>query len=176
MQGWCRGVQGGYKKIQNNTKNTKKIQKIQKVQKIQKKYKKNTKNTKIRPCPMQRCVGHTAWAPEGREGRSQGGPKGHRLEVGARRAPKLLVSNILHKCLQILLVFSCPCIPVPSLLTDQSVTNIFEYSNILVTNIYSDIRSYQFFFYKYIRTFIRIKFVCTNIFGHSLVSVLECKT
>ena len=28
-----------------------------------------------------------AWAPEGREGRSQGGPKGHQLEVGARRAP-----------------------------------------------------------------------------------------
>ena len=51
----------------------------------------------------------------------------------------------------------------------------FEYSNILVTNIYSDIRSYQFFFYKYIRTFVRVKFVCTNIFGHSLVSVLECK-
>ena len=40
------------------------------------------------------CMGHTAWAPEGREGRSQGGPKGRRLEVGARRAPKLLVLNI----------------------------------------------------------------------------------
>ena len=60
--------------------------------------------------------------------------------------------------------------------TYQSVTNIFEYSNILVTNIYSDIRSYQCFFYEYIRTFVRVKFVCTNIFGHSLVSVLECKT
>ena len=59
---------------------------------------------------------------------------------------------------------------------DQSVTNIFEYSNILVTNIYSDIHSYQFFFYEYIRTFVRVKFVCTNIFGHSLVSLLECKT
>ena len=59
---------------------------------------------------------------------------------------------------------------------EQSVTNIFEYSNILATNIYSDIRSYQFFFYEYIRTFVRVKFVCTNIFGHSLVSVLECKT
>ena len=57
-------------------------------------------------------------------------------------------------------------------LEEQSVTNIFEYSNILVTNIYSDIRSYQFFFYEYIRTFVRVKFVCTNIFGHSLVSVL----
>ena len=53
---------------------------------------------------------------------------------------------------------------------------IFEYSNILVTNIYSDIRSYQFFFYEYIRTFVRVKFVCKNIFGYSLVSVLECKT
>merc|ERR1712001_792443 len=53
---------------------------------------------------------------------------------------------------------------------------IFEYSNILVTNIYLDIRSYQFFFYEYIRTFVRVKFVCTNIFRHSLVSVLECKT
>ena len=51
---------------------------------------------------------------------------------------------------------------------------IFKYSNILVTNIYSDIRS--FFFYEYIWTFVRVKFVCTNIFGHSLVSVLECKT
>ena len=48
---------------------------------------------------------------------------------------------------------------------------IFEYSN-----IYSDIRSNQFFFYEYIRTFVRVKFVCTNIFGHSLVNVLECKT
>ena len=38
-----------------------------------------------------RCVGHTAWAPEGREGRSQAGPKGRRLEVGARRAHRLLV-------------------------------------------------------------------------------------
>ena len=45
-----------------------------------------------------RCVrflGHTAWAPEGRNGRSQGGPKGRKLEVGARRAPKLLVVNIV---------------------------------------------------------------------------------
>ena len=40
---------------------------------------------------LHRCMGHTAWAPVGREGRSQAGPKGHRLEVGARRAPKLLV-------------------------------------------------------------------------------------
>ena len=60
--------------------------------------------------------------------------------------------------------------------TFQSVTNIFEYSNIFVTNIYSDIHSNQFFFYEYIQTFVRVKFVCTNIFGHSLVRVLECKT
>ena len=31
--------------------------------------------------------------PEG----PKGGPKGHRLEVGARRAPKLLVFNKNHK-------------------------------------------------------------------------------
>ena len=67
----------------------------------------------------------------------------------------------------------CKQWPKPS---GQSVTNIIEYSNILVTNIYSDFRSYQFFFCEYIRTFVRVKFVCTNIFGHSLVSVLECKT
>ena len=42
-----------------------------------------------------RYMGHTAWAPEGREGRSQRGPKGRKLEVGARRAPKLLVVDIV---------------------------------------------------------------------------------
>ena len=41
--------------------------------------------------------------------------------------------------------------------------------------MYSDIRSDQFFFYEYIRTFIRVKFVCRNIFGYSFVSVLECR-
>ena len=40
---------------------------------------------------MQCCVGHTAWAPDGREGRSQAGPKGCQQEVGAQRAPRLLV-------------------------------------------------------------------------------------
>ena len=50
---------------------------------------------------------------------------------------------------------------------------IFEYSNILGTNIYSDIRSGQFCLYEYIRTFVRVKFVFTNIFGHSFMSVLE---
>ena len=37
-------------------------------------------------------MGHTAWAPEGRY---QAGPKGRNLEVGARRAPRLLVLHIL---------------------------------------------------------------------------------
>ena len=40
-------------------------------------------------CPLG--VGHTAWAPEGHEGQSQKGQKGLKLEVGARRAPRLLV-------------------------------------------------------------------------------------
>ena len=40
---------------------------------------------------MDGGVGHTAWAPEGREGRSQAGPKGRQLEVGSRRGPRLLV-------------------------------------------------------------------------------------
>ena len=53
------------------------------------------------------------------------------------------------------------------------MTNIFEYSNILGTNIYSDIRSGQFCLYEYIRTFVWVKFVCTNIFRHSFMSVLE---
>ena len=46
-------------------------------------------------------------------------------------------------------------------------------SNILGTNIYSDIHSGQFCLYEYIRTFVRVKFVCTNIFRHSFMSVLE---
>ena len=41
----------------------------------------------------------------------------------------------------------------------QSVTNIFEYSNILDPNIYSDIRSYQNF--------------DTNIFGYSFMSKIS---
>ena len=43
----------------------------------------------------------------------------------------------------------------------QSVTNIFEYSNIRI--YWSRI---------YIRTFVRINFSFTNIFGHSFVSNL----
>ena len=43
---------------------------------------------------MVLACGHTAWAPEGREGRSQAGSKGRNLDVEARRAPRLLVSYI----------------------------------------------------------------------------------
>ena len=39
---------------------------------------------------MQRCVGHTAWAPEG----PKAGGKGRQLEVGAQRPPRLLLSYI----------------------------------------------------------------------------------
>ena len=45
-----------------------------------KKNEKNEKNASL----MDEGVGHTAWAPEGREGRSQAGPKGQKA---ARRAP-----------------------------------------------------------------------------------------
>ena len=60
-----------------------------------KKWKKNekmkikfSKQKKILQCTMSSlhwCMGHTAWAPEGREGRSQAGPK------GPKPAPRLLV-------------------------------------------------------------------------------------
>ena len=53
---------------------------------------------------------------------------------------------------------------------------IFTYSNIFVTHLYSDIRWHIFFFYRYIWTFDCVKFVCTNIFGHTLMSVLACKS
>ena len=46
---------------------------------------------------LHRWLGHTAWAPEGREGRSQAGPKGRKLEVGAQRAPRLLVFKLKKK-------------------------------------------------------------------------------
>merc|ERR1712175_13432 len=65
----------------------------------------------------------------------------------------------------------------------QSVTNIFEYSNIFDPNIYSDIRSYRnfntnIFGYSFVsKMFIRIysdirsyHFLDTNIFGYSFVS------
>ena len=39
-------------------------------------------------------IGHTSWAAEGRKGRSQACAKGHKQDVGAWRAPKLLVSFI----------------------------------------------------------------------------------
>ena len=40
------------------------------------------------------CMGHSAWVSEGHEGQIQAGPKGHRLDVGAQRAPRLLVCKI----------------------------------------------------------------------------------
>ena len=40
---------------------------------------------------------------------------------------------------------------------NQSVTNMFHYSNIFVTNIYLDIPFYQCFGYEYIRIFVRSK-------------------
>ena len=50
-------------------------------------------------------VGHTAWEPQGREGQSEGGPKGLQLEVldevGAQWGPKLLYLYIWatpHHC------------------------------------------------------------------------------
>ena len=55
---------------------------------------KNLKKKQFLQCTIPSlhwCMGHTAWAPEGREGRYQAGPKGRSLEVGARRAPRLLV-------------------------------------------------------------------------------------
>ena len=54
-----------------------------------------------------RCVGHPAWAPEGREGRSQAGPKGHQLEVEARRAPKLQVCTYLAFLKLCMFVYPC---------------------------------------------------------------------
>ena len=48
---------------------------------------------------------------------------------------------------------------IEMMLLDQSVTNIFEYSNIRIFSI-------QIF----IRTFVRINFLDTNIFGYSFVS------
>ena len=45
---------------------------------------------------MHCCVGHTARAAKGREGRCQAGPKGCYLEVGPCRAPKTSIFfNIL---------------------------------------------------------------------------------
>ena len=86
-------------------------------------------------------MGHTAWAPEGREGRYQAGPKGPKTP---RRAAAIYRYLVWHR-------------------HRHRVWQIYS-----VTNIYSSIRSYNFFFYKYIRTF-----VSTNIFGHSFMSVFE---
>ena len=56
--------------------------------------KKQTKN-KFSNALSHHCTDAWVTRPEGREGRYQAGPKGRNLEVGARRAPRLLVYNIL---------------------------------------------------------------------------------
>ena len=45
--------------------------------------------TKFQPSGVLDAPGvlDAAWAPKGREGRSQAGQKAHKLEVGARRSP-----------------------------------------------------------------------------------------
>ena len=67
---------------------------------------------------------------------------------------KFTKSSILLMVCFVVLPSVCPSVPE----CDEYI-RLFEYSNILVTNIYSDIRSYQFFFFEYIRTFVRVKFV-----------------
>ena len=63
--------------------------------------------------------------------------------------------NIVGMCPLHICAILFPHIVIVCVDQNQNVTNIFEYSNILVTNIYSDIHSYQFF-------------ICE--FGHSFVS------
>ena len=53
---------------------------------------------------------------------------------------------------------------------------IFEYSNILVTNIYSDIRLYPFFFYEFFGHSFVANENHANIFGFLFMSVHECHT
>ena len=55
----------------------------------------------------------------------------------------------------------------------QSVTNIFEYLNVFVTNIYSDILSYWFFIRIY-SVICSYCFLEMNIFGYSFVSKSYC--
>ena len=50
----------------------------------------STKNLKHTIPSLHCCVGHTTWAPEGRDGRYQAGPKDRN-----RRAPRLLVKKII---------------------------------------------------------------------------------
>ena len=83
----------------------------------------------------------------------------------------LKCSNVqISKCSN-LQMFRCSDVQIRIYLNISEYIWIFEYLNILVTNIYSNIRSYQFFFYKHIWTFFRVKFVWTNLFGHSFVSI-----
>ena len=45
---------------------------------------------------MHLCVGYTALEPKVRKGQSQASPKGRQLEVGAQRAPRILVFHKQH--------------------------------------------------------------------------------
>ena len=80
--------------MKKNEKHEKNENKMKKNEKNEKNSQKKTKQKQILQCTIPSlhwCMGHTAWAPEGREGHFQAGPKGRSLEVGARRAPRLLV-------------------------------------------------------------------------------------
>ena len=53
----------------------------------------------------------------------------------------------------------------------QSVTNIFENSDILVTNIYSDIHQHKFFFYKYSSVSNTSNFFCRSGRLHFFIQI-----
>ena len=73
-------------------------------------------------------MGLAASAPEGREGRSPG-PKGPQLEVGARRAPRLLVINDLKTtggktCLQFHLSLSFWYMQISKTIDDNNIEDL----------------------------------------------------
>ena len=60
----------------------------------------------------------------------------------------------------------------------QSTPECDQYIRIIqwiCQNIFMDVHSYWFVWCEYIQTFVHVKFVCTNIFIHLFVSVLECE-
>ena len=70
----------------------------------------------------------------------------------------IVIVVVLDKVVVVAVVLVVVVVVVVVLVIVQSVTNIFEYSNIFYPNIYSGIRLYHFLY--------------TNIFGYSLVSNL----
>ena len=73
------------------------------------------------------CVGHTAWAPEGREWHYEAGPKGRSLEVGARRAPRLLVLYIRPDLLPVRTVLhflQCYSLTASLTIIDKGISNL----------------------------------------------------